>query len=281
MLTALNIEEYTHEGLWGKLRFFRRNRLRVEHSFCETAAVKSITYEHHHGRVGWASIDRFVKAQRNRVLCTEGMALPSELGYKRFESHELSRRMCENAALYLLRSLENTAVKTALIDPDGDCVGLCEALAAYSNPVYVVTQATSIYIAQAENLLSQMGAAIRVSRSDSCLRDADLIIAPGCLTEALPCGSSAVILSGEKPSADQLTPVVWKYSFDLARQYHAIKPPFLDDMYFASALYAMAGVRELETELFTRCSDGVTIHTRRSLLKQLTDRIGCDPAQMP
>lgn len=274
MLTALNIEEYPRQGLKGKLRLFRRNRLKVEHSFCETAAVKSVNYEHYRGQISWSSIDRFIKAQRNHVLCPKELSLPEEIGYKRFESYELSRRMCENAALYLLRSVDHAKVKTVLLDPDGDNVGVCEALAKYTDPVYVVTQATEIYVAQAENLLSQMGAAIRVSRSESCLRDADLIIAPQRLTKALSCSSSAVILSGEKPSAPQPAPIIYEYSFDLARQYRSIKPPYLDDMYFASALYTMAGAREMSTELFTRCGDGETIHTRQSLLKRLTDRIG-------
>ena len=121
MMTALKIEEH-HKGF---LRYLRRNRIRVEHRYCDAATLKCVTYEHYHGKVNWTSIDRFVKAQRNRVLCAPEMEIASNSGYKRFASSELSRRMCENAALYLLRTVMNPYVKVVLVDEEGDSAGLC------------------------------------------------------------------------------------------------------------------------------------------------------------
>ncbi len=269
MMTALHIEE--HDG--GFLSIFRHNRLRVEHLFCDEAALKSVTYEHYRGRVGWSSIDRFVKAQRNRVLCPADTDLPSQSGYKRFESTELSRRMCENAAVWLFRSEERKDIRAALIDPDGTCADFCEALTPYVDPLCVVTDAVDLYIEQAQTLLHEKGAAIRVSRSMSCLRGADVIIAPARIETPLPCSPTAVLLSGERPSVIQPAPVIYDYFFELPAKYAAMKPPYLDDMYFASALYAMAGVYALGSEVFTRCGDGCTIHTRRSLSELLKKRL--------
>jgi hypothetical protein len=50
-------------------------------------------------------------------------------------------------------------------------------------------------------------------------------------------------------------------------------PPYLDEMYFASALYALAHARGLSAELFTRCGDGTVIHTRQSLVEMLKKRL--------
>ena len=263
MLTALNIEEKKGVFLW----LLRRNRLRIEHYFCDAGTVKSITYEHYRGKIGWGAIDRFVKAQRNRLLCPPEIELPAEMGYRRYESTELSRRMCENAALFLLKKSEGA--RAALIDPDGSCSALCEELADIGEPPTVVTEAVELYRELEDRLLSEKGAALNIRKSPECLKSADIIIAPARLTETLPCSSGAVILSGERPAAAQPSPVIYKYYLDLPQKFRELKPPYLDDMYFASALYSAGRVSELGSELFYRCGDGTTVHTRQSLCELL------------
>ncbi|WP_316638150.1 hypothetical protein [uncultured Ruminococcus sp.] len=269
MMTALLIEEHKN----GFLRYLRRNRIRVEHRYCDAATLKCVTYEHYRGKINWTSIDRFVKAQRNRVLCAPDMEIARNSGYKRFVSSELSRRMCENAALYLLRSVATPKMKVVLVDEEGDCAGLCEYLAQYCDPVNVLSPAAKIYAAQAEYLLNEKGASLRLCRDKACLHDADLVIAPRRLEEALPCPSDALILSGEAPAVPQNAATMYEYFFDLPSKFREICPDFLDEMYFASALYSMAGARELGGEVFTRCGDGVTIHTRASLTEAFKNRL--------
>ena len=268
MMTALHIEE--HKRGW--LNFFRRNRIRVEHRYCDTATLKCVTYEHYRGKVSWTSIDRFVKAQRNRVLCAPELQLSAENGYMRFVSAQLSRRMCENAALYLLRTAKERVIKAVLADDSGDSAGLCEYLAEYCDPVVVMSTAAEVYAEQAEYLLSEKGASLKLCRDTRCLRDAELIIAPARITEALPVSAGALILTGEKPVAEQNAATVYEYFFELPSKYQKLCPAFLDEMYFASALYAMAGAKELGSEVFTKCGDGVTIHTRKSL-----EALLCEP----
>lgn len=269
MMTALHIEE--HSG--GIFHFLRRNRVRVEHRYCDDAALKSVTYEHYRGRISWTTIDRFVKAQRNRVLCSDSLELPVESGYKRFESFALSRRMCENAALYLLREADRKGLKAVLVDNCGDSVGLCAHLADYCDPLYVVSGMMEIYAAQAEELLNEKGAALLICRGTDCFRDADLIIAPQRLTEILPCTAQALILTGEKPSAPQNGTVIHEYFFDLPAKYKELCPSFLDFRYFAEALYTMTNASDLGSEIFTRCGDGSILHTRASLVQLFKNRL--------
>ena len=90
MITAVDIEEKSKKGI-GRMLPLRSNKIRVEHLYCDKAAIKCVTYEKYRKTVNWGVIDRFVKAQRNRILCREELDLPAQ-GYKRFESFELSGR---------------------------------------------------------------------------------------------------------------------------------------------------------------------------------------------
>ena len=270
MLTALCIEERSHGSFW---HMFRRNRIRVGHRYCDSAAVRSVCYEHFRGRIGWQNIDRFVKDERGRLLCAEDLPLPAEYGYRRFVSSELNRRMCGNAAIYLLRACGRRDVKTVLVDRAGECLELCEKLSDYAEPLCVVTDESQLYTAQAEYLLSEKGAVLRVSRSADCIRSADLIVCPRRIGEDLRCQPTAVLLSGERPARNKSAPVIFDYYFELAQKYLDVMPPYLDEMYFASALYSLAHARGLSSELFTRCGDGTVIHTRQSLVEMLHKRL--------
>lgn len=272
MLTALNIEDYTRRGLWGILSLIRHNRIRVEHLYCDNAAVKSIVYEHRRGRISWSSIDRFVRSNRGRLLCAPAITLPAESGYRRYRDRELSRRMCENAALYLLGELQGARARVALIDDSGESAPLCAYLVAETDSLSVITRCPRLYLDEADRILDERGAVIRVSTSAD-LSEVDLIIAPGALREDIRCADDAIILSGEQPLVRQNAPVIYDYIFDLPDKYRSIRPPYLDEMYFASALYTLGGVHELGSSVFRRCYDGRVLHTRLSLLEHLKARL--------
>ena len=276
MLTALNIEEHTHRGIGRMISAFRRNRVRVEHLYCDSASVRSVVYEHRRGKISWPVIDRFVKGERARLLCPEELELPKGYGYARFNSRELSIRLCENAAIYLLS--EQPSARVALIDSGCDRLSLCGYLVSYTDSLRVITPCVREYLEEADRILQDRGAVIRVGSSFEGLSDADVIIAPSAISRFLRCSSEAVILSGEKPEVAQNAPVIYEYRIDLPDKYRRIKPRYLDDMYFASALYSMGGAHELGSSVFCRCSDGRTLHTRASLVreleKRLADRLG-------
>lgn len=273
MLTALKIEEYPRRGIAGLLSLLRHNRIRVEHLYCDSVAVRSVVYEHRRSRISWASIDRFVQAQRDSLLCPEGLELPPESGYRRFVSRELNRRMCENAALHLLRGAAPARVRTVLIDAEGEHLSLCPYLADETDSLLAVTRSPQLYLEEADRILEESGAVVRVSTGDADLSDADLIIAPAALREDIRCASDAVILSGEPPRARQNAPVIYDYTFDLPDKYRSLKPPYLDEMYFAEALYTLGGIHELGSSVFRRCYDGRILHTRASLLELLQTRL--------
>ena len=273
MLTALNIEEYRRRGVGGLLSLLRHNRICVEHLYCDSAAVRSIVYEHRRGRISWESVDRFSCEQRDCLLCPEGLELPEESGMRRFCSSELSRRMCENAALYLLRGIAPARVRTVLIDENGEHTALCPYLADETDSLLVVTRRPELWLEEADRILEEQGAVVRVSTGGADLFGADLIVAPAALKTELNCSCDAVILSGEPPLVKQNAPVVSGYTFDLPDKLRNVKPPYLDDMYFAEALYTLGGVHELGSSVFRRCYDGRILHTRVSLLELLRARL--------
>lgn len=277
MITAFHLQDRIAKGPKAMLNLFRRNRIRVEHLYCDSVALKSITYEQFRGRVNWTSVDRFITGHRNRILCREDTVLPTERGYRRFESNELRLRLCENAALYLLRNVDHDNISVVLIDDSGEHAGLCPYLSDETDRLTVVTKTPRLYLSEADRLLRETGAVLTVSKSLTPMKTADLIIAPAPLTRDLHCPEDAVILSAFAPTVAQNAPVIHDYSFDLPEKYAALKPDYLDEMYFASAVYVLAGAHELGSSIFRRCSDGATIHTRQSLVEQLRRRVS-DPA---
>lgn len=273
MITALQIEDHTRRGIGGLLTLLRRNRIRVEHRYCDSVSVRSIVYERRRGKISWSSIDRFVSLQRDRLLCPEGLCLPDEGGYRRFEGRELSRRMCENAALYLLRRAQPAPVRTVLIDEEGERTELCRYLTQETDSLLVITRSPQLCLREADRILEECGAVVRVASPDADIADADLVIAPAALRQDIRCAGDAVILSGEPPRVRQNAPVIYDYTFDLPDKFRSVKPPYLDDMYFAEALYSLAGAHELGSSVFRRCYDGRVLHTRVSLLEQLRLRL--------
>lgn len=273
MITAFHLDDRTATGVKAVLNLFRHNRIRVEHRYCDSVALKSITYERFRGRINWTSVDRFIGGHRNRILCREGIDLPAERGYRRFDSDELHLRLCENAALYLLRNCPSQSARVVLLDDTGEFSALCSYLIEETDRVTVITKNTRLYLSEADRLLEEKGAAVTISKSTNPLRNADLIIAPTRLMRDLHCPDDALILSTASPTIAQNAPVIFDYTIDLPEKYRLLKPDYLDDMYFAGAMYALAGAHELGSTVFRRCSDGTTIHTRTSLLEQLKKRL--------
>lgn len=263
MITAVEVEEKGRKGVFSLIPF-RSNKIRVEHLYCDSAAVKCITYEKYRKQVNWSVLDRFVKAQRNHLLCRKELALP-EGGYKRFESFELSGRMAENAALYALEHAQKNDLSVVLLDNSTESVGLSRYLLDYSDRVTVITENTALYLDEASLLLEETGAVLRVTRSAAPLCDADLIISRSKIEEPLPLKKEAVVFTSQQPSVALPCRVISDYCFDLPEKYENIRPSFLDPMYFASALYTMAGAYELGAQLFRYCRDDKSVHTRSSV----------------
>lgn len=273
MITAFHLADNTASGIGAFLNLFHHNRIRVEHLYCDSVALKSVTYERRRGQVNWTSVERFIHGERSRLLCREGIDLPSERGYMRFSSDELRVRLCENAAFYLLSELDLPFVKVALIDDSGEYAGLCTYLVDMTDCVTAVTRKTQLYLEEADRILTEKGAVLSISKSVSYLKHADLILAPARLERDLHCAEDALILSSAEPTVAQNAPVIFDYHFDLPEKYRELCPDFLDEMYFASAMYTLAGAHELGSSVFRRCTDGKTIHTRKSLLDLLKKRV--------
>ena len=271
MITALNIEEKKSRGVLSFLRL-KTNKIRVEHLYCDKAAIKCITYEKYRKTVDWNAIDRFVKSQRNHLLCPADLEL-SEKGYRRFESFELSKRMCENAALYLLSEAKDKDLTVSLIDPSGEYVPIPRDLFDFCGRVTVVTDCEDLYLDEAARLLEEKGAVLCVSKSRDALLDADIIIAPDRIEEPLPVRPQAILFTSQSPLVEIGCCVIYKYFFDLPQKYESIRPVFLEPMYFAEAMYTLANAHELSDSVFRYCSDGVTVHTRKSLTEFLKTRI--------
>lgn len=180
MLTALHVVTKEHKNILSKLfSILLRDKIVIEVRKEDRICVKCITYTKRHKNINVKKLDKVVKAQRNRILCTEKEVIEelSPYGYKAFESKQLQRQLCTNTALVLLNGA-NDSKKVGLVDPNASYTDYIKYLLKFTDDLTVVTQQSDVYIDVAHRLLEETGAPIRLSKSTRSLSDCDLIIAP-------------------------------------------------------------------------------------------------------
>ena len=271
MLTALNIITPEKRSFFSNLlSVIRGNTIKVQHLYFDSVALKSITYTQNRKKINWNAIDKFTKEQRTKLLCCENMILPKDKGYRRYESFELNSRLCTNLALYLLKNISHSENLTVgLIDDNALYDELGFRLVDFTDKVYIFTKKHDAYIPVTERLLDEKGAVITVTKNLGKLKFCDLVIAPELIKMKLPLSENALVLTSQKPVAETDALTLYNYFFDLPKKYLSVKPDYLDDMYFASALYSLLKIYKLGSFVPRLCSGNNDIHTPSSLCNVL------------
>lgn len=266
MLTSLDIKtpEYNSKlKLWlSKLMF---DSMKVEVRCADEIKLRHIEYTSRSGKVNWKKIDKEVKAQRNRLLCNKSTKLPKNSGYKRFSCKEFEYRLCTNLAISLLCRLKNCTLNVGVLDVDASFCSLMKYLLKYTDSVVVVSGETEIYKEVGEQLLNELGAPIRVSKSLRSLDNCDLIIAPKGLPNDAVIKEDAVVLTTKKPQKHYSATVVYDYRIELDEPLSNLCPECLSQVYFASALYTMCHMYKLGSVVPTLCITENKVHTPSSL----------------
>lgn len=274
MITALNIVKPSRKTFFSKtVPFVRGNKIKVDHLYSDFVAIKSITYTQNRKKANWNTIDKFVKAQRNHILCNEDIPLPKELGYKRFLSFDLNARLCTNLALYLLKYISKSEdITVGIVDDNALYEEFVYSIVNFTDKVCVVTKNYGAYVSLSNRLLDEKGAVIFITKNLSRLKDCDLIVAPELIKTPIQSKDSALILTAQKPKVTMNATTVYKYCFDLPADIKSAKPEYLDDMYFASALYSLSRVYKLGSIVPRILYSDNTVHTVSSLSNILKTR---------
>ncbi len=270
MLTSLyiNSKEYKSrlKKLCGKLK---GDKIKVEIRQAMDIELKCVEYINRSGKVNFKKLDKVIGAQRNHLLCPPDTQLPKTLGFRRFESYEFTRRLCTNIAITLLSSLKGADISVGLLDCDASFAVLPQYLLKYTDTVVVVTNEYDIYSEVAENILSDTGAPLRLSKTVRSLELCDMIIAPKGLTPDINPKPDALVLTDSKPKKPMDCSVIYGYDITLPKELEAMCPDSLDKTYFAGALYTMGRVHQLGAVVpqFLKSED--KIHTISSLINLL------------
>ena len=73
----------------------------------------------------------------------------------------------------------------------------------------------------------------------------------------------------EKPLVSAKYPVLWKFDVDVPEKYLRLKPDWIDDGYFLSALYSLEGIKKLAGLVPEKAGSGNESFSAGSLLRRL------------
>lgn len=237
MLTFLTIDKAE------SLIFPIRHKICAEVKSVGGVDVKHIRCIHRRGRIPYEKIRKLSGKQSTCLLTKEDLVLPEESGLRRFCSGELSERLCLNMATQMLKELQKNTdnIKVAVYDPEGSVADGVGVLLKFTKSLTVVTRMTGIYSAEAERILDESGAVLKVSKRMKSLENAKLIIAPHKLKTQLPLSKDSVILTVSPPAVSQKGVVYYKYYFTLTDELKSLCPEGYESSYIASALYTLLG----------------------------------------
>lgn len=266
MLTSLDIKTPQYDSrLKRMLSWFLPDSMKVEVRNTEGIKLKYIQYICRSGKVNFKKIDKEVGAQRNRLLCQKSLEFPKNSGYKRFYNKGFEYRLCTNLCISILCAMKNQSVSVGLVDTDASFVTLPKYLLKYTDSVVVVTNETDVYKEVGEELLNDIGAPIRVSRTLRSLQMCDLVVAPKGVPDGAVLKADSVVLTTEKPKCSYNATVVYDYRIELEPELEEMCPDTLSDVYFASALYTMCHMYKLGSTVPTLCVTENKVHTPSSL----------------
>ena len=250
---------------------FKRNKIKLTYDTLQGADIRCIECVLRHKDSCWRRIRKLCGEESENVLCGERLELPRDVNITRFAGDELRSRLSLNMAIEILKLCSETgkAVEVSVYDPDGRIADGVYAMLKFTDTVNVVTNRTELYSAEAERIMAEQGAVLRVSRRMKSLSSSHLIVAPLALRTQLPCEKTAVILSTLPPLVSQKCALYYKYYFESGEEFKKFTSEGFDAEYLASALYSLCGRFDLGS-LVPQATKGVGVsHTLISLVKYL------------
>ena len=270
MLTALTIKNETSKKWYKKIvNKLKGNSVDVQLKSARGVSLRHITYTDRKGKIDWTRLNAMIGNQRNHLLCSEQIILPSKIGFRRFQNNEFKTRLASNLAIYILSKLDDKNIKVGLYDLKGEYTEILPYLVKYSANSVVVTENSTAYEYEVNNIYEETGATVQLTSNRIHLMDCPIVIAPEQICETLPLSGDTIVLSVSPPTVCTAGLVYYNYHFRMPNQFAEIKPPELSEEYFCGALYTKAGQFELDSIVPTICSNPISTQTRASILDYL------------
>ncbi len=273
MLTALHVEKKEHKNAISKLfSILLSDKIIEQVREVDSIKLKCVTYIKRHKKLNVRKLDKVIKAQRNRILCSEDEVLEelSVYGYKAFKSSALKRQLCTNTALVLLSGAKESK-KVGLVDPRADYTDFVKYLLKFTDDLTVVTQQSDVYVDVAQLLLEETGAPIKLTKSLSLISQCDLIVAPQGIEDTKGLKREAVILTDRKAQDNTHKTLVFDYQVALPQSLKVLCPSWLSETYLASALYSVNHLYRLGSLIPVLCVSENCVHTVASLKNMINN----------
>ena len=233
-------------------------------------SVLQIKYKLMRGKIEFGWFYPRLSGSDLMVLCDRDTDL-SGTKLTRFESSDFNRAMM----LSFIRSMtfgnetELSGLRAAYFDPQGEHPDEAGYLAEILPDLTIVTDMPKYYEIFADSLLYEKGLALTVSNDYSLLSDRPLIVTSCAIDRELPLSSQSIVFSPEKPLVSAKYPVLWKFDVDVPEKYLRLKPDWIDDGYFLSALYSLEGIKKLAGLVPEKAGSGNESFSAGSLLRRL------------
>lgn len=238
MITVLTITDKTPENRLQKaLMTFMPSPVKAEILTVAGITVVNILCVSCNGSVPFKKLAKILGVQKRNIVCSEDIALPQELGFKRYVPQALYMRLAENAAVSYLMKEQGSEKNVGLYDLTGRHCDSLSFLLPYCKNIYVVTENLSLYMELSAKLLEEYGAPITITKNPGKLYDCDVVIAPQKIKKALPLKTGARLYTGFAPAVNQSGVVYKSFKTVLPEIYQKLKPEGIDSTYFAAVLY--------------------------------------------
>ncbi len=271
MMTLLNIEQVKNKNILDAfLSLFRPYSIETELKENDDASVLSITYLQRRGTVRFNKIYEHCIGRRKTILCDEKLNL-FNTHFKRFNSLTFKKRLLENYICSILDSADfpPSELEISYYDPKAESPSFAEKLLKYTSRLTVVSNMPRFYENEAERLAEKYGASMLVSNSVEKLVPCSILIAPTIIKESLPTVSSSLIFTLKRPPIPVSGNIITDYTAALPEKYAALKPDFVDDIYFMSGLYSLCSAYELGEIIPTGCGNQFDEFTNESMIRQI------------
>ncbi len=271
MIVTLGIENKRPKELTKRLStLFRPCRISARLRKQNRISVLQLKYELYRGKPDMKRLTPYLRNRDVEIVCSRenGYELAP---YRRFECRDFARMMMLSLARDVLtRSGSAQELRAALCDPTGSCPHIAEALTDICHELTVVTNRPEFYGGVSDRLYEERGASLIVSDSIDALHDCDILLCCDAPDIHYPLRRDALVLSAEKPLVALANTVIYDYRVAVPYKYQRLRPGYIDEFSFLSALYTLGGVKELASLVPSCGGDGENVYTAERLFARLS-----------
>lgn len=272
MIITLEIQDKRPKKLLQKLKaVFRPCEINARIKKQNKISVLQLTYKLYRGRPDMKKLAPFLVGCGDTIVCSKNCNI-NIAPYKRFENGSFAQVMMLNFVKDILArtDISPLRIKIAYYDPMGRYPYTAEALLEYCPGLTVVTNTPKFYETFSERLSEESGCSLIVSNTIDSLRDCDILLCSEAPDIHFPLSDDTIVFYASQPQIKQNGTSVYEYKTAVPYKYQRVRPEYIDEFSFLSALYTLCGVKELENLVPSAGADGEDIYTAERLVSRLT-----------